>query len=60
MGFFDRVTQLLALEPLQDEVPMQLRTVLASPFDEPAPSWGQQMAALRRAGVGPWRTATIQ
>ena len=60
MGLFDRVSQLLALEPLQDPPPVQFRTVLASSFDEPAPSFGQQLAALRRAGVGPWRTPTIQ
>jgi hypothetical protein len=59
MGLFDMVSRMLALEPLQD-APLQTRTILANPFDEPAPSWGQQMAALRRAGIGPWRTATIE
>ena len=60
MGLFDRVSHLLALEPLQDAPPMQMRSVLAYPFDEPAPSFASQLAALRRAGVGPWRAPTIQ
>lgn len=54
MGMFDRVSQFLALEPLQE------RTILASALDEPAPPLATQLANLRRAGVGPWRVATIR
>jgi phage portal protein BeeE len=58
MGLFAAVKDYL-LEPIVAQPVMQERTVLAYPFDYPAPSFEQQLAALRRAGLGPWRAASI-